>query len=317
MKNLSIIILSAIFLYSCDGLETVIDLDIPEHNPVLVLNSSINADSNIRVFVSHSIDAFGNAYPISIDDATVLLYEDNQFIDTLLPDFTDPKYYTYFTSDGFNSREDSILIHYYKSDFITQANKTYRLEVSHPMYPSVSSSTTTPSGVELNLLESNNPAGIEFSFNDDPSKENFYRLRVLAHFSYESDGQIKSFTERIEFRSNDLSFPGDVPFDGFSFYGYRAIFEDALFNGSEKQISIELVGAEEYLEEVDSIYIHFSELSSDAYSYINSRDSQVNGGQAGIFGGEVTPVFSNVENGLGIFRSLNSQTVTVRNNLTE
>lgn len=316
MKNLSIIILSAIFLYSCDGLETVIDLDIPEHNPVLVLNSSINADSNIRVFVSHSIDAFGNVYPISIDDATVLLYEDNQFVDTLLPDFTDPRYYNYYTSESFNGRLDSILIHYYKSDIITQANKTYRLEASHPMYPSVSSSTTIPSGVELNLLESNNPDAIEFSFNDDPSKENFYRLRVLARFSYEFDDQIKSYTERIEFRSNDLSFTGEVPFDGFSFYGSKVIFEDALFNGSEKQISIELIDIED-LEEVDSIYIHFSELSSDAYSYINSRDSQVNSGKAGIFGGEVTPVFSNVENGLGIFRSLNSQTVTITNNLTE
>ena len=139
----------------------------------------------------------------------------------------------------------------------------------------------------------------------------------MAHFSYEFDGQIKSYTERIEFRSNDLSFPGEVPFDGFSFYGNRVIFEDALFNGSEKQISIELIDTE-FLEEADSIYIHFSYLISYYYIFFHSIDSHINnGGQAGKFGGEVTPVFSNVENGLGVFRSLNSQTVTVRNNLTE
>jgi hypothetical protein len=184
------------------------------------------------------------------------------------------------------------------------------------MYPSVNASTTIPNGVEIELLQSNNPLEIKFNFNDDPAKENFYELKLMARFTKEFDGEVFTFTERIEFASNDLSFPGEFPIDGYSFYGSKVFFEDAIFNGSQKQISIEIV--EDFLlQESDSVYFQFSELSSEAYSYYNSRNSQIEGGAAGIFGGEVTPVFSNVENGLGIFISTNSQSVTAINNLSE
>ncbi|MEJ6734895.1 MAG: DUF4249 domain-containing protein [Flavobacteriales bacterium] len=316
MKNSFIIILSAIMLYSCSDLETVIDLDVPVLDPVLVLNSSVRSDSEIKVFVSHSLDAFGNMVPSNIDDATVLLFEDNQFVDSLYADLSDPNYYPFYSSD--DRTIDSVLVYYYKSDVIADPNKSYRLEASHPMYPSVIASTTIPNGVEIELLQSFNPQEIKFNFNDDPSKENFYELKLMARFTKEFEGEVITFTERVEFASNDLSFPSSIPFEGFSFYGRKVFFDDAIFNGSQKQISIEIVDDFDlFAEESDSIYFQFTELSSEAFSYYKSRNSQIEGGAAGIFGGEVTPVFSNVENGLGAFFSVNSQNVTAINNLSE
>lgn len=314
MKNLFIIILSAILLYSCSDLETVIDLDVPVLDPVLVLNSSLRSDSDIKVFVSHSLDAFGNMVPSNIDDATVLLFEDNQFVDSLYADLSDPNYYSFYSSD--DRTIDSVLVYYYKSDVIANPNKSYRLEASHPMYSSVNASTTIPNGVEIELLQSNNPKEIKFNFNDELSKQNFYELKLMARFTKEFEGEVFTFTERLEFASNDLSFPSSIPFDGFSFYGRKVFFDDAIFNGSQKQISIEIVD-DLFAEESDSIYFQFTELSSEAFSYYKSRNSQVEKGPAGIFGGEVTPVFSNVENGLGAFFSVNSQNVTAINNLSE
>ena len=296
-------------MYSCGDLETVVDLKIPEHNPVLVVNSSVQTNSKIKVFVSHSLDAFGTNIPSNIDDATVLLYEDNRFVDSLFTDFSDSNYLNYF-----NGRTiDTVLIYYYKTDLEAIANKSYRLEVSHPAYPSVSGSTIVPSGVDITLLPSVSDEQIKFSFNDDPSVENFYELKVFIEGFKEFEGEIISYRDRLEFASNDVSFPNEVPFNGFTFYGRKVLFDDALFNGSEKQISIEIVSDyyEDIIGENDTIYFQLTELSSEAFSYYNTRNSQIEDGAAGIFGGEVIPVFSNIDSGLGVFISLNSQSVIV------
>ena len=50
-------------------METVIDLEIPPHEPVLVLNGVLDTDSSIKVSVSHSAGAFANANPSFVHDA--------------------------------------------------------------------------------------------------------------------------------------------------------------------------------------------------------------------------------------------------------
>ena len=70
-------------LFSCEDLETVVNIDIPPHEAVLVLNSIIETDTEIRVLVSHSVGAFEQNTPSCITDAEVLLFENNQFLDTL------------------------------------------------------------------------------------------------------------------------------------------------------------------------------------------------------------------------------------------
>ena len=58
---------------SCD-LDTVVDLEIPPHEPVLVLNGLLNTDTIAQVVVSNSVGAFSNSRPSFINDANVLLY---------------------------------------------------------------------------------------------------------------------------------------------------------------------------------------------------------------------------------------------------
>jgi hypothetical protein len=55
-------------------METVIDLDIPPHEPVLVLNGLLDTDTNAQLVVSHSVGAFSDLAPAFIDNANVLLY---------------------------------------------------------------------------------------------------------------------------------------------------------------------------------------------------------------------------------------------------
>ena len=48
-------------------METVIDLDIPPHESVLVLNGILHTDTNVQVVVSNSVGAFSNNSPSFIN----------------------------------------------------------------------------------------------------------------------------------------------------------------------------------------------------------------------------------------------------------
>ncbi len=60
------------------------------------------------------------------------------------------------------------------------------------------------------------------------------------------------YSGRLEMMSNDPSFPGGIPFEGYTFEGSQVVFTDDLFNGQEKNISIDV-------ESEDFIYTNFTE----------------------------------------------------------
>ena len=115
--------------------------------------------------------------------------------------------------------------------------------------------------------------------------------------------------------SNDPSFPSnsfDVLEGGYRFQANRAVFNDALFNGQQKNISIDVFTEDFEYKDCDTIKFIFSTFSDDSYKYYNSLSDQRENGGLDIFGGEVTPVFSNVNNGLGILISTNKQEVYIK-----
>ena len=59
--------------------------------------------------------------------------------------------------------------------------------------------------------------------------------------------------------------------------------------------------------DLDSLFLNFTSYSQGAYEYFESYESQDNRGFLGPFGGEPIPVYSNVQNGLGILASYNMQ----------
>jgi hypothetical protein len=313
MKKILLISTILVIFISCD-LETVVDLDIPDHDPVLVINSLLDSDSTIRVFVSHSVGAFSNITPSSVNDANVLLYENDQFVDSLFVDWSDPTYFNYYSKNNL----DSILVYYYKSDIVANVNSTYRLEVNHPSYKSVSATTSLPNDVELfnvriDTTSFSDKINLSFNFNDNQFIENYYGLRIFSSCHKNFNGEEFEYKGIVEFASNDPSFPSGIPFDGYTFTGFQVLFNDALFNGMEKRIELDVL--EDYFEfsDCDTLLIQFSVFSDQAYSYYTSRDQFRENGPSGVFGGEVVPVFTNVENGLGILMSLNTQNIIIKN----
>ncbi len=317
MKNIIYpTLLFSLLIVSCD-METVIDLDIPPHEPVLVLNGLLDTDTNARVVISHSVGAFSNAVPSFINNANVLLYKNDQFIDYLLPDLTNLIYVNYY--DDYTA--DSLAMYYYKSDYTPDNNSTYRVEVNHSDYNSISAETFIPDditvyNIDVDTTSNEQKIGLTFSFEDNANQQNYYRLKVFSSCVKEwedENGDDQEFGYRGDayIMSNDPSFPGDIPWEGYTFSGHRVVFSDALFNGQQKTITLDVQSELKY-GECDTVIIEFSTFSDDTYSYYNSLGDHSEKGELNIFGGEVIPVYTNVENGLGVLISTNAQQIYLK-----
>ena len=125
MKNLLFIFILILF-YSCDGLETVIELDLPDHEKKLVVNSSTKVGDNFTVFVTHSLDPLNNENYNVFSDAIVVINDNYNNSDTLV--YIDSIYY---------------------SSFIAELGKVYTLNVDHPSYTPISTVTTLPYTVPI------------------------------------------------------------------------------------------------------------------------------------------------------------------------
>ena len=313
---LSTTLLFSLILISCD-METVIDLDIPPHDPVLVLNGILDTDTNAQLVVSHSVGAFSNTNPSFINNANVMLYKNNQFIDSLYPDTNviDVEYLNEYTVSY-------LPMYYYKSDYIPEKDANYRIEVSHSDYNPISAETSIPDditlyNIDIDTTSSEEKIGFTFSFDDDANEQNYYRLKLFSSCIkswYDASGNLiegERFRGDAWFFSNDPSFPAGVPFDGYTFEGSNVVFTDALFNGQQKTITLDVESELKYTD-CDTVIIRFSTFSNDTYSYYNSLGEHSDKGELGLFGGEVIPVYSNVENGLGVLISTNSQKIYLK-----
>ena len=313
---IALIFLSTLIMTSCD-METVIDLDIPPHNSVLVLNGLLDTDTNAQIIVSHSVGAFSNATPSFINNADVVLYKNNQFIDSLFIDMTNLVYVNY--DDGNNI--DSLPMYYYKTNYRPEKGANYRVEVSHHNYNPISAETFIPNdiflyNIDIDTTSSEDIIEFTFSFDDAALTQDYYRLELFASCTkeWEEYGYLETydFSGEAFFGSNDPSFPSGINLDGgYTFMGRDVIFTDALFNGQQKTITLDVDSDFKYAE-CDTVIIKFATFSDDTYSYYKSLGDHSEKGELGLFGGEVIPVYSNVENGLGVLISTNAQHIYLK-----
>ena len=324
MKNLNLLFLTSIIcFYSCGELETVIDINIPTHEPVLVLNGRLDTDTNVQVLVSSSVGAFDNSNPSMVNDANVILFENNIEVETLTLD-TDNTYEMYL-NDGNWRTNTYIDMNYYVSNYVPKKDKTYKIEVTHPNFNDINASTYIPDDILIyNLVidstSNNDKINFEFSFDDDANIVNYYSVSLIVSCSKVFEDEYGYFDSwnyggNVEMNSNDPSFPTnsfDALEGGYSFQGERAVFNDALFNGQEKRISVDVLTEEFKYSQCDTIKFIFSTFSDDSYRYYNSLSEQRESGELDIFGGEVVPVFTNVNNGLGILLSKNAQEFNIK-----
>src|SRR5665811_427127 len=115
MKKSVVILLYSVFLFSCTFCTKVIEIDIPSHDPALVVNSLFTDGQRIRVHLSKTASAFEYSTP-TVENGLIRLFCNDEEIDTLI----------------FNNG-------YYYSDVEALQNEKYSLLVSVPGMDDVSS----------------------------------------------------------------------------------------------------------------------------------------------------------------------------------
>jgi len=304
MRNY-ILSISILFTISC---ETIVELDMPIHQPVIVLNSTLENDSVCNVFLSHSRAAFDQNEINAIKNANVTLtYQDLSF--------------------GLN--QDSIVDYSEVTYYYTHSNKLisgleYAIEVNHPDYNSVFANTRIPKNInflnyEINSLDTtaSRSSRLKLNFLDHLDEDNYYRIRLFAPYDeYEdwdywdydwSEYDLKQFVKytELELYSNDPSLSdGSIPWEGYSFAGSAAFFTDDLFDGEQKELVFDLDLDLNNFAAGDSLFLEFTSFSEEAYNYIYSVIRSQNS-FVSPFGTEPVSVYSNIENGIGIFMGAN------------
>ncbi|TNE78537.1 MAG: DUF4249 domain-containing protein [Bacteroidetes bacterium] len=278
MKRILFLFLFAIVLTACEK------RDIPTQNIAyqskLVVNSLFDNENAFRVFVSKSESSLSGIRPQYLSNAEVLLFKNNVFIDTLDYDLVDNYY---FTSE------------------VAEVGAQYSVRVkSAGSLQEASAMATLPNLQNFGGLTYTDSIGVDggglitsqlnLNFTDFAGQSNYYRLSFL-YFSPAT----QSFLP-FDFDTDDeiLLNPGTIHADDGSY-----LFSDALFTGRTRNITIRFpqitaTGTPRYA-------VKFEALSEEAYRYITTLEQfQAQQSTNSPFQ-EPVLVFSNIQNGVGIF----------------
>lgn len=310
-----------VFLTSCISEIAIKDTDAKNE---LVVNAFITPDSLLSIELSATKLVVGtNTSYSAITDAVVTVSEDDIEIGNL-------------TFNSVVSNENSSTTTYRKaiyssSDIYPQKGKTYRIEVEHSDYDNVSCETTVPIPVPIISIdtikyEDGYSYSVSLAFKDSADYDNYYRVYVRAKWGignmYKDSSEIDSIyvcTESIGtwLNSDDVLIEGAENSDDFLFGSagnQYNIFSDELIAGKQYTLDFELSGQMfgraydydkyEYTYDLDEnefyyIEIELQSISYDEYWYLQSYLNYYwNDGE---FYAEPVQVYSNVENGTGIF----------------
>lgn len=273
--------------------ETIVDLDLPEHKPVLVTNSIINADSAIVVRVSNSVSVLDNGSPAPVNNATVEIYKDGNYVGTL----------PFIGEDT-----------YLDPAIVPVPGSTYTLKASAPNYNPVSASTTIPASVQISSISirdsvqgsetyhGNSVAEVSLTFTDPPAAGNYYYLEM-----YVSDSLTGSYYPTYIYTASENS--------GTSVMGGLGVMiSDELINGNTYTMKVftdsyNVAGL--YTSNPFAFMIfRLRSITKEYYLYEKTLElqQQTNGNPFS----EPVQVYGNIDGGYGIFAGYSADTLMVR-----
>ena len=299
MKKSVVILLYSVFLFSCTFCTKVIEIDIPSHDPALVVNSLFTDGQRIRVHLSKTASAFEYSTP-TVENGLIRLFCNDEEIDTLI----------------FNNG-------YYYSNINAEQGEKYSLTISVPEMESVSSEDIIP---EKTLIESyvhrdsvmmndnNYPVmQLELGFTDKPGRD-FYELSIAA------DYYVAGFNYRHNVGFKYSTDPVLVSTGLLDYYAESIVFTDELFDGEQTSIKanywiqtgeMPLIG--EGPEYGYLLFVSLRSISESYYNYIRKQIIYQYNLESNIFTGLPDPVhmYSNITGGYGIFAGYSSDNKTI------
>ncbi|MBA7532905.1 hypothetical protein ES705_25135 [subsurface metagenome] len=287
MKSFYYLFFMLFLLTSCTK-EVVIYL--PDHEGKTVINSFFSPDALLCVHVSRSRVTTDTFFIQETVPVVVLKYAEKT--DTLQS-----------TGNGY----------YVSQNHVPQVETRYSIEVSSTEYGKATASDKIPEEVPFEVINYMQEAGIDvegcnFSsitirFNEPPGEKNYYEIKGV----HESKPGEKLRYEKLRLWSNDVVIRNE---------GYdNLIFSDELINGKSHTLAFNFYHFV-YKKKIESrFFIHFRSVSENYFFYKKKLmlhfENQIS--DIGYGTGNPVNLYSNVENGYGIFAGYSEymDTVTV------
>jgi len=338
MKNkyLFLIIAITVLFQSC---EKEIEFSSETITPKLVVNGFIHQDSLISIVVGTTklIPGVEKAFTW-IDNATVKLFVDGIEKETLTT------YDISYDTTNFNYFPDTTRAKKGYHTLTTQAEtgKTYRLEISHPNYKTINCETTLPKTVVIESIDTitqlidpkNSYSGthlkVTLKFSDPSNEKNYYRLVYKSLLGVVNTTDTVSHHSIIVYNQN---FGTDIDSEDPVLNPEQENANDLLLgtpNNTYNLFTGDYIDGKEYemsffispyymksFRDIDTsngeflrLTIELQSISEDAYLYMKSVSAS-NYYNNDLFS-EPVQVYTNIENGTGIFAGYSSDSKTIQ-----
>lgn len=290
LKQVLIALITLLWLNSC---EKVIPFEGDIDSSKLVINSIFESDSVFKVHVSGSRSVIDTSSFQNIVDAIVKIKDENNNLIEFLS----------HTNNGF-----------YTGQNIPEENKTYTLEVEHSNYTNIMASDSLPSPITINNVDTStiidaingNRLQITMNFNDPITIENFYLVETYAVIEYLLIYDLDTVEYEIDTSQQTMFLTDEVFQNGGSPYRDQGLFNDLLFDGQSKSLEIEIPNNfkaneddYEWRSNTLGLRVYLHNISRSYYYYRTSLEQYQNA--SGNPFAQPVQVFSNIENGFGIF----------------
>jgi hypothetical protein len=283
------------FTFILTACELTVDVDVPVKQEQLTVNSFFNPDSVWSASVKLNRNILDHAPIKSVEDATLIIYDESGPIDTL--------------------------IHEGKGNYRSDAGKPqmgtkYEIRVEAENYQSVIGQSTIPLPVEITDFRLAFPTDkkddildirINLKFKDDPNRKNYYHILLYTEgkYYYPSQGSAKKEI-KIQSIENNLS----SNYDENVLVNGGILLNDVLFNGKEATFSFKSYSSRYELEKnYESYKLSVRSVSEDYYRYLTTA-----GLQKSISGNPFAQpinIYNNIQKGFGVFAGFSQSTSTI------
>ena len=303
IKNIIYSLSAICLLVSCGEkfFDTTLELPTPDHTPVMAISAFANSTSTdfLNFKVTRTFGLFEERPDNSQDNlsnAEVKLFEDDNLKYTFV--------------EGGNEFEPGYIAPI--TEMFGGEGKTYKLEVSHPDYGTVTATQVMPEPIPLTDVEfrelssggfDGNTGEFRITFSDPPGEENYYELAAqqTVVYSYEQDGVV--YEEEYE---QEIYLGTDGPPDPNVTQGYdwsTMLISDANFNGQTFTLSAEFYDYTDFggegSGETSNYTLYWRTVSKDYFNYSKSLRENINA-QDNPFA-EPVSLYTNVNGGVGAF----------------
>lgn len=290
------------------GCEKIIPLELPERASKLVVNSILNPDSLVRLYVYGSQALLAPRGSSVMDQATVILSEDGQAVDSI----------------PFDTQSKS----YLSKNFHPKPGHFYKLSVSARGFEAVSASCQVPFAVPILRAEAKDSAGIDeygeyysqvtMQFNDPEGIRDFYGLvgtvpRIHLRWKPSQPGQPSRYDTLYE---EDAIYLYSTISPAEDTYDNGVVFKDDLFDGKTYELVINYYPPQRWNNRTPDprpwqLTLLLSHTDAFYYEYNRKLAKHLYNQGGGLFAGEPVSMPSNIENGYGIFSGYSQTKVEI------